>query len=481
MPEVNTLKDKGVSNNVLSRKNMIWLLISVVVYAVIRIIPIADLSPEGHKALAILGWIIVVLISNCLPTMVTNLVFALLIILTGVLNTGQFLIAVATSPLFMLICLSVVAMGMSKTNLGARIAYWTIKTIGRTPSLLVLAVMLFGTIISALIVNLPALLALCPVLISILTELNQEPGKSKLGKALFLGLAWSGGTGGLALISSNVLNAASVGALSAATDGGAVISYGSWAIVGIPVALVLVIPGWLVISRWFRVNKSVENYDPAIADKKLEEMGPVSFDEIKYFVIIVLMILCFFFSKQLKVNVPIISFIFMTIMIFPKIGLIDFDEASKKLNWAMIFQVGFFVGFAGAIANTGLGNWLTGIFSSWLGSGSLIGMLIMVTVIGHIATFVVPGGGATIMMIPTAIALAAATGLNPTVLAFMFIITCQWSQFQPVQPQYLIVCSNAGGFLEVKDVVIPNIIISFVWTIFAILVVYIFAPMAGML
>ena len=70
----------------LTKKQIIWLLVSIAVYIVLRVIPIAGLSVEGQKALAILGWVIVALISNCLPSALISMIFAALIILTGVLT-----------------------------------------------------------------------------------------------------------------------------------------------------------------------------------------------------------------------------------------------------------------------------------------------------------------------------------------------------------------------------------------------------------
>lgn len=259
----------------MSKKQLLYLILACVVYLAIRLLPIPGLSIEGQKALAVLGWIIVVPITKCLPTMLANLIFAILIILTGVLNQGAFLTAFGTSPFILVLSLSVVALGMSKNNLGARIAYTLIRVVGKTPSLLVLAIMLTGTLLSTLIVNLPALLAVCPIILSVLKELNEAPGDSKIGKALFLGLALSGGIGGLVLISSNGINPATVGALAAATDGASTISYAQWAIIGILMAVVMLIPSWIFLCIWFRVNKCCPALAPQVARKRLEEPSPM--------------------------------------------------------------------------------------------------------------------------------------------------------------------------------------------------------------
>ena len=462
-------------------KTQLWqLLLSVVVYIVLRVVPMPGLSAEGQKALAILGWIIVVLITKCLPTMLTNIIFAAGIILTGVIGQGPLFSAFGTSPFILVMGLSVVALGMSKTNLGARIAYTLIRYVGKTPSLLVLAICLTGTLLSTLIVNLPALLAVCPIILSVLKELGEQPGQSRLGKALFLGLIWTGGIGGMVLISSNGNNATGVEAFAAATQGLSTISYGQWAIFGIPMAIITVIPSWLFLSAWFKVNKNSKSLDPQVAKQRLAELGSFTGDEIRYVVILVAMIAAFFFGDTLHITAPTVALLAMILMLAPYIGLVSFEEAQKNINWSMLFQVGFFVGFAGAITSTGLGEWLTSLFSAWTSEGSLVTLIIVVSILGHVAATVVPGGGAAVMLVPSVVAMANTAGINPALLTLVLLRICSASLYNPVQAPFLVVGSCNGGFLDVKDYVVPNIIATTMWTVLCIPLYILLAPLAGM-
>lgn len=464
----------------LTKKQGLYLLLSIAVYIIIRLLPLQGLSVEGQKALAILGWIIIVLVTKCLPTMLTNIIFAAGIILTGVIKQGALLAAFGTSPFILVMGLSVVALGMSKTNLGARIAYTLIRYVGKTPSLLVLAICLTGTIMSTLIVNLPALLAICPIILSVLKELNELPGESKLGKALFLGLIWTGGIGGLVLISSNGNNAAGIGAFAEATGGTMTISYGQWAIFGIPMGIVMCIASWLILSSWFKVNKNSKTLDPSVAKQRLADLGPMNKDEVRYIVILALMIVGFFIGGKFGIQPPTVAMLAMILMLCPYIGLVNFEEAQKNINWSMLFQVGFFVGFASAITSTGLGEWITGFFTRWTTGGSLLVLIIVVNILGHIAAFLVPGGGAAVMLVPSVVAMATTAGVNPALLTLVLLRVCSCSVYNPVQAPFLVVSSCDGGYLSVKDYVVPNIIGTTVWTILCIPLFYFLAPLAGM-
>lgn len=464
-----------------TKKQLLWFVIAWVLYAVILLIPIADLEPAGHRALAALAWIVVILISNCIPVLLSTMIFAVMIILSGVLSQGALLTAFGTSPFWLCLALGVVALGMTRTNLGARIAYLIFRSLGKTPSLMVLAIMLTAFITSALIANLPALLAVCPIALSVLKELKEVPGESNLGKAMYIGLIWAGGAGGLCLPISAAVNAAAIGAIEQASEGAVTVSFVQFATVGIPVGLAMLISGWIFLSLWFRVNKTGKTLDREYVSTKLKELGPMDFAEIRYAIYLIAMILCFIFGGNFGLMPPTIAMLFMAIMMLPKIGLVTPQDVQKNTNWGMIIQIGFFVGFAGAISGTGLGPWMASHFFSWISSDNPLVLLFIVTMIGHVVNILVPGGGAAMVVIPSVWAISQANGINTALLMLMIYHVTQWSQILPVQPQYLVVQGATGGYIEAKDYALPNILVSLVWTVVLLPVFYLMAPMAGLL
>lgn len=465
----------------LTTKQIIWFLVSTVVYVILRVIPIAGLSPEGQKALAVLGWVIVALISECLPSMLITLIFGSAIIVSGVLTPGQFLTAFGTSPFILIVGLGAVGMGMTRTNLGARMSYLMMKYIGKTPRLMVLAIMIVGFVIVALIVNLPALLAMCPVIISILKELDEDPETSNLGKAMFLGLIWAGAGGGLALISSSATTVAAAAAIDTVSEGVAAISYGQWAVFGIPIGLAMLIPAWLLLCKWFKIEgKGAKVMEPEVLNAKIKEMGRMNAEEMRYALILVAMIALFAVGGGFGITPPVVALIFMGIMIMPYIGVITFDVVQKNTNWAMCFQMAFFMGFAGAISGTGLGDWLAGTLFGWFQTDNLFILMLAVILIAHIGNIVIPGAGASILLIPSVWAISVNAGYANSFLPMVLFHVVNWTQFQPIQPQYLVVCANSGGYLKIRDFVVPNLIITVIWTVLFIPLAWFLGPIAGL-
>lgn len=132
------------------------------------------------------------------------------------------------------------------------------------------------------------------------------------------------------------------------------------------------------------------------------------------------------------------------------------------------------------ITGTGLGEWITSFFARWTTGGSLITLIVVVNILGHIAAFLVPGGGAAIMLVPSVVAMANTAGVNPALLTLVLLRVCSCSVYNPVQAPFLVVGSCNGGYLDVKDYVIPNIIATTLWTIVCIPLFYFLAPIAGM-
>lgn len=465
----------------LTKKQIIWLLVSIAVYIVLRVIPIAGLSVEGQKALAILGWVIVALISNCLPSALISMIFAALIILTGVLTQNEFLQAFGTSPFFVVLGLGAVGMGMTRTKIGPRMAYFLMKYMGRTPQLLVLAIMIVGFVIVALIVNIPALLAVCPVILSVLKELGEEPGKSNMGKAMFLGLVWSGAGGGLAFISSSATAAAAAEAIDQVSSGTAAVSYGQWAMFGVPIGLIMIVPAWIFLCKWFKIGKTGKVLPREVVDQRLKELGKIDAEEIRYIVILVTMILFFWVGDMLwGIKPATVAIVYMGIMIMPKIGLITFQDIQANTNWDMCIQMAFFMGFAGAITSTGLGDWLASTLFGWFQTDNLFLLMLITILIAHIGNIIVPGAGAAVMLIPSVWAISVDAGYATAFLPMVMFHVVNWTQLQPVQPQYLVVSANSGGYLNIRDFAVPNVIITVIWTIIFIPAAWLLAPVAGL-
>lgn len=476
------MENKKSITDAMSKKQLIGLLVACALYVIVLLLPLNGLEPAGQKALAALAWMIVVLITNCLSTMLSTLIFAALIILSGVMTQGQLFTAFGTSPFLLVLGLGIVAQGMMKTNLGARVAYALMKSIGRTPALMLLAIMLTGGILSAFIANLPALLAVCPIIIAVLRTLHEEPGTSKLGKAMFIGLIWAGGAGGLCFISSAATNAAGVGAIASATDGAITVGFGQFAVMGVPTCIVMLLSGWLFLSIWFKLfDKNSVSIDLEAIKKEHSKLEKMDAAEIRYGIYLVLMVVCFFVGGKFHIMPPTVGLVFAALVICPKIGVVTAQDALKGQNWGMLFQIGMFVGFAGAIASTGLGDWLANVLFGNMNITNPLLLLLVITCLGHVVNILVPGGGAGLVVMPAVMAVSSMCGINTAYLGLMMVFVVCWSQLMPVQPQYLVVKGNTEGYMQVKDFVFPNIIISIVWTILLVPLFYFLAPMAGLL
>ena len=220
--------------------------------------PVERAGPrQVKKPLAALAWIIIVLISNCLPSMLAACAFAAILILSGAIGQGPFPGRIRQLSFCWCLCLGVVAIGMAKTKLGARIAYTLMSSIGRTPSA---AAVHYDHRLYHLRPDRQSARAagrlphhhFCPPCN------GRKPGESKIGSAMFIGLIWAGGTGGIAFISSAATN---VGRRRhrLRIRGAVTVDFTQFSIIGIPVGLALTFAGWIVLScgsSWARVQKS---------------------------------------------------------------------------------------------------------------------------------------------------------------------------------------------------------------------------------
>ena len=203
--------------------------------------------------------------------------------------------------------------------------------------------------------------------------------------------------------------------------------------------------------------------------------------EIRYAVYLIAMVACFFLGGNYGIMPPTIGLVFAALVICPKIGVVKAEDALRAQNWGMLFQIGMFVGFAGAIANTGLGEWLATVLFGKMNISSPFVLLVVITCLGHVVNILVPGGGAGLVVMPAVMAVSAMCGINTAYVGLMMVFVVAWSQLMPVQPQYLVVKGNTAGYMQVKDFALPNILITIIWTLLLVPLFYAVAPLAGLL
>ena len=468
-----------------TKKRALQLLAAIVVGLIFYSLPIAELSHEAKIAFGILAGSTVMFMTQCLPQGVITLTIAIMTLATGILNMGEFQTNFGKSPFMMVMALMVVSAGMKHTQLAQRITYFFIAKLGSSRSMLVLAILFSTSLISVFISDLATLVLIYPIVLKVLEELGEKPGKSRLGKALLLACGWGTYIGGLALMSGNGINVTGVTMLETASEGAVTVSYNQWAMIGIPFALVMQIPAWLVLVAVFKVNKvdpDAPQVNRALFEQRLRDLGPLNAAEKRFLATVFLMVAMFLSGSVIPMfsSIPLVSFIAMAITIAPVVGTVNWKQAQKEINWDVLLLIGFVVAFAGAITKTGLGKWMVELVLGQSTSWAIWQIVLMCGIVGTLVHFVVVanGNGAVAILLAGVVPIATAAGLNPMVMALPMLFTATVGLVSPIQVTYFI--TSESGYYKLSEVLLPATLLGIVWVLFLTFEMMAVGPILGL-
>lgn len=346
------------------------------------------------------------------------------------------------------------ALAMQRWNLHRRVALLTLRLMGSKPANLTGGFMIATGFISMWVSNTATAVMMLPIGISVLMLVNkvvkeqgvagealddgaaaaevpdadgetqQVPVKSKFGTALMLGIAYAASVGSVSTIIGTPPNALLVGHMSDTHD--VTIGFGQWMLVGVPVAVIMLIATWVLLTKViFRPEiKEVPGGSELIRDE-LAKLGPMSPAEIRVLLIFVLAAVSWI-TVPLISDPPIISDagIAMTIgvllFLLPAganrgVRLLDWNSA-VNLPWGVLLLFGGGLALSSQFSDSGLSEWL-GAQMEGLG-GVPVWVLVLVACVGILFLTEMTSNTATAAtFLPVASGVAMGTGIDPLMIA----------------------------------------------------------------
>lgn len=465
------------------KNEFIGVLIAIGLFIFFSVVPFAGLSHAGQLTLAILILTLALWMNPGIPQTMTTFLMIVLALSFGVMKLPEVFSGFGASPFLMVFALLIVAMGMSTTQLARRLAYYFIVKLGTSPSMLLLALVTTTSLISSMIADIPTLIVCMAITAEILKEMGEEPGKSRLGKAMMFGISFASITGGLAFISGSGINPVGIAVLEQVTKGQMTITFTQWAAIGVPFAFLMNFVIWWILKTMYKLKKAdavCHQLDVELFREKQKNLGSLTYAEIRYLLTLLIMMVLFLTSSMTHFAVPYVAFIAMVLVIMPGWGSVRWKEAQKNLPWDMLFLIGLGTAFAGAISSTGLGNWMINSALGWTIEYPVIFIMLVASVVGVLVHYVMTVSSATVAVLTAAvIPLAIASGMNPAMLVIPVVFTGSATLIQPLAPDMQL--TYPYGYWKIQEMFIPGLIIAAFWATLVTILTYIIAPMVGLM
>ena len=270
-----------------------------------------------------------------------------------------------------------------------------------------------------------------PIVLGIGQAFNAKEGESNIVKGLLFIVAMSGTAMSIGVLTAHVGNPITVGLIEATTK--QTITWAEWFRVGGPPAFALgFISVFLMKILWPPEITTMGEGHTYVKDE-LAKMGEVKPLE-KYTLVVFLLTLALWATDSMhKVNVIIVGLFAVTLLIWPRYGVMTWKEAQSKVPWNVFVLYGAGLSMGGALVTSGAAKWLAGTMLKPIASfDHSLQIVLLIWIATALQVFFTGGGPKTTALTPIVIAHATAIGANPMVFALVLGMNMQHQYLLPV-------------------------------------------------
>ena len=306
----------------------------------------------SNKAmLAIFVASLILWITEAIPNYLTSLILIITLVLTQVLSEEVAYAQLGHKVMWLNIMSFVLASMLVATGVAKRFALWFIIKFGKSASSVIISFMVINVVLSLFISATTAKAAiLLPVFMVVAAIYGASNGKkNNVGRNVLLQNLFQNNMGASSFLTGSGANLLAASLIAGAL--GSDIFFSEWMIASFPVAMALMIIGWIIgIKIIFPIKK--EDSKPSIPGgmdslkKDLKDLGKISFNEVKSIVIFVSILALWVTDKWHGVSPTAVAFVGAIIALMPKIGIVKWNDVD--IPWhLLLFSAGAYTLGAG--------------------------------------------------------------------------------------------------------------------------------------
>ena len=369
------------------------------------------------------------------------------------------------------------------SGLGKRISMFILSITGNRASMILLGFLIAGVVLSSWITNMAVSAMLVPLAVSILKEEGCKPLKSNFGKALLISCAFGPTIGGMTTPAGSGSN---VIAMNLMQNAGININFLEWMKYGVPSALLLIIPTWLVLLLLFKPEITHLKKSNKELHDNFKTLPKISRDEIVTIIIFLATIAIWVLTPVLE---PLLGFSIPTslpallaasLFFLPGMISIKWKDVEADISWSGIVLILAGIGIGTVLDKTGAAGWISQVLLGGVGGlGPLMQTFIIILVVCVMKIIFSSNTVTSVIIIPIVIALSLNYGINPAVLALPAGISSSLALIM-VTSSPTNVIPFAEGYFTIGDMAKSGIILSIIASAITALVMFVIGSASGL-
>jgi len=400
------------------------LLLAVAVLTVILLLPTpADLPVAAHRMLAILGFAVIVWMTEAIDYAVSAVVIAaLMAFLLGLAPSvanpkvlmgtsaalGLAFSGFANTALVLVAAALFLAAAMTATGLDKRIALTILSRAGTETRNVVIGTILVGFVIALMVPSTTARVAcLVPITLGIIAAFGVDRRGAFAGM-LMITTVQTASIWNVGIKTAAAQNMVAIGFVEKAF--GRTITWLDWLIAAGPFAVLMCVALYFVMTRMMPAEVAQVPGGREGIRKSLSELGPMKPSEIKLLLLSITLI--GFWSTEgvlHKFDTSTTTITAVALMFLPGFGIMSWKEAQPRIPWGTIVLFGVGISLGTALLQTTAATWLANIVVDAFGLKNATALFIL----GVMSLFLV------VIHLGFASATALASAMIPIVIAVL--------------------------------------------------------------
>ncbi|MGF1593680.1 MAG: SLC13 family permease [Kiloniellaceae bacterium] len=436
----------------------------------------AGLTPAAWAVAATVTLMVIWWITEALPVAATALVPIVIFPPLGVAGIADATAPYANPLIFLFLGGFLIAKAVERWNLHRRIALTILKAVGSTPDMLIGGFMIATAVLSMWLSNTATTIMMVPIALAVVALLDRGDARTsdRFALALLLGIAYAASIGGLGTLIGTPPNALLAAFLSERY--GIAIGFGRWMLFGVPLAALLLVLAWLLLTRIFVSvgHHAVAGAEEVIAGE-LRGLGPIGREERMVAAVFATVAALWVLRPLLEDLLPGTGLSDPGIALLGGLALFAIPadlkqhrflldwEAAKTLPWGVLILFGGGLSLASAIQASGLAAWIGDLLAGFAG-WPIFALILLVTGLVVFLTEVTSNTATASVFIPIAATLGASTIGDPALYAVPVAIAASCAFMMPVAtPPNAIV--YASGRITIPQMAKAGLLLNVVCTL----------------
>lgn len=354
-----TTKTKAKTETILQGFNNVNLIfgIGVAIFFVVLFLLPTHLAWEIKATLAIASLGIFLWAFEPVPLAYTSLLVLVGLVMLKATTIDLAISGFASSALFLILAGFMMAKGVNSTQLGMRMAYFTMAKCSNTPAGVLWGIILAPQILSLFI---PATAVrttlLLPVVTAIVASLKLTEDQVNVRKMMYLGLALGASISGIGFLPSALGNILTVELLERHL--GVQFLYFDWLWMAWPLWFFTVPVTWWLIKKTFPPEIS-EFSDDCSADtkQKLAQLGPMTTEEKKCLSILAIIVLLWMTQGWHGLPIAVPALLGVVLMCTPVVGFVHWEQL-LEVKWDTYLLIGVTISLGNVVNSSGAAAFL---------------------------------------------------------------------------------------------------------------------------